>query len=714
MTKRKNILNNSFFVRLAILIGLSILFLIALFIRLFQIQVIDRAKYVEKAKKQYLAEAQLTSDRGIIYDRSLESLAVNRQSFSIGVDVNKITDADFAATHLSIIFKKDKESLLEKLKTNRSFFWLSRRENEEKKVILDSLNIPGIVINKEPIRFYPKGTLGAHVIGFTNIDLKGLNGIESEKNWELTGNNGLVHYTRDARGNRIVDMTQPVKKPQKGKNVVLTINNTVQWIVEEELKYAVEKFEADAGVVIITNPKTGEILALATNPTFNPNKAGAYPIENRRNRAITDSYEPGSTFKSFYMATVIEKKLKKPDDIVFCENGKYTIYDQTVKDEAAYGWLSVAKVLKKSSNIGMAKIAMDIEPKIIYSLIRDFGFGLETGIDLPGEASGELKDYIKWSKHTPIAMSRGYEISVTPIQMTMAYGAIANGGELLKPKICLGVFDKVEKMKHFVKPEVIRRVISESTAKTLTNMLEEVVYDGTGKRAFIKGLRIAGKTGTSMKYDNKLKRYSENEFVSSFIGFFPAESPQMLIYVMVDNPQLGHLGGKVAAPTFKKILQRVIRFVDIAPKSDVYFVNKNNETEENKHPIIPDLTNRRITVAKEIAQQLGLELVVANEGDFISHQKLVLSKNKNGPVKLLINLKKFNDNQGAYTFVPQVKGLGLRDAVATMSQKKLKVIVHGSGKVVRQRPNAGDKIRKGATCVVECEPTVNLAQFTSW
>ena len=714
MVGRKKIIHDDFFKRLPVLLVLCLIFWLVLVGRLFQIQIVDRAKYVEKAKKQYIAEAELSSDRGIIYDRMLEPLAVNRQTHSIGLDCRKVKDPGFAATHFSVLFRNSKESYLSKLESHKTFFWLSRRVNQEKANILDSLNIPGTIIRREPIRFYPKGELAAHTIGFTNIDLKGLNGIESVKNWDLTGNNGLVFYTKDARGNRIIDMTKPVKKPKKGKNVILTINNTVQWIVEEELKYAVDKFDADAGVVLVTNPKTAEILASAVVPTFNPNNAGASSVRNRRNRAITDVHEPGSTFKAFYMATVIEKGLKKPDDIVFCENGEYTIYDQTVKDEAPYGWLSVAKVLKKSSNIGMAKIALEIAPKTIYSVVRDFGFGLETGIALPGEASGELKNYINWSKHTPIAMSRGYEISVTPLQMVMAYGAIANGGLLLKPKICLDVVDKIEKKKYSVKPDVIRRVITESTAKTLTTMLEEVVYDGTGKRAYIKGLRIAGKTGTAMKYDTELKRYSEDKFVSSFIGFFPAESPQMLIYVMIDNPKVDHLGGKVAAPTFKKILQRVLHFVDIVPKSDIYYVNNKNEIKKEKHFSIPDLTNKKVEAAKEIAEQFGIELVAENPGDIISSQELVLNKKTGTRPQLRVKLKKLDISKGDYTLVPSVKGLGLREAIVRMSKEKLRVIVEGSGRVVRQNPEPGKKIRVGARCVIECQPSIDLAQFESW
>ncbi len=718
MAGKSEITKESFINRLIILVGMAMIFYAILIIRLLQIQIIDRQYYIEKAKKQYLAEAELPSDRGLIYDRNLEPLAVNRHSYSVGVDATKIDNPKFAASHFSVLFGKSREEWLKKIEDKTSFFWLSRRIGKEKKAILESLRIPGVIIRKEPIRFYPKGEIASQIVGFTDIDMKGLNGIELIKNWELTGNNGLAHYTRDAKGNRIIDINQPIKKPEKGNDVVLTINSTVQWIVEEELKYAVEKFEADAGVVLVTNPATGEILACGIIPTFNLNQASSSALEYCRNRAISDVYEPGSTIKSLVMAAVIEKGIKEPDDPVYCENGKYQIYDRTLEDVSPYGWLSVAKIVNKSSNIGMAKIAMEIEPQLIYEYLRDFGFGLETGISLPGEASGELKKCTTWSSYTPIAMSIGYEISVTPLQMAMAYGAIANGGLLLKPIICMEEANRVDTKNYRARPEVIRRVISKATAKTLINMLEEVVYDGTGKGAFIKGLRIAGKTGTSMKYDPDLKKYVKDKFVSSFIGFFPAEAPQMLIYVMIDNPRHDHLGGKVAAPIFKKILQRVLRLVDVLPKSDIYYATHKNsddgETRNLPHESsgFPNLIGKKVDAAQAIAQQLGLALVIENSGEVIAKQRLVFEPQKHKKTQLIVTLKKLVENHGEYTSVPKVKGLGLRDALSKMAQHRLRVVVEGSGRVVRQIPEAGSKMRAGARCVIQCEPGLNLAHFS--
>jgi len=702
MGSRKKIFENSMFQRLVVFVALSMLLLFLLFLRLFQIQIVNRNKYIEQAKRQYLYEAELKSQRGIIYDRNMEPLAVSRNAISVGVDVTKVINPDSVAEILSQYLAENQQSIKAKFKRVNSFVWVKRRIDDRAASFLDTLTIPGVRKIKESIRFYPRNNLAAHLVGFTDIDQKGLSGIELSQDENLTGNNGLALYKRDAYGFKMIDVEHPVKRPQKGQDVVLTINNTFQWIVEDELKYAIKKYQADAAVVIVADPRNGEILSLGVSPDYDLNQAGEYPADWRRNRAITDVYEPGSTFKSIIMAAILEEGLMKPDDIVFCENGRYQIYDREVKDATPYQWLSLQKVLKKSSNIGMAKITKDLDKRIVYKYLRAFGFGLESGIDLPGEASGEYKHYIEWSQYSTIAMSIGYEISVSPVQMVMAYAAIANGGLLLKPKIIL---TEQERQRGGAKPEIIRRVIAPTTAKTLTGMLEEVVYDGTGKRAFINGLRIAGKTGTAMKYDPAKKSYSEDSFVSSFIGFFPAEAPQYLIYVMIDNPRIDHLGGKVAAPTFKRILQRILKYVDIQPEFNRQLV----EGSVRQFPVVPDLTNKRIDVARAIARHLGFELLIEDEGDFVLSQKLVVESGQPTKQKLILKLGRINSSTAAYVAVPDIVGMDLRSAVSKLAQYQLRAYIHGSGRVIAQNPKPGTKMRAGARCVIECNPVTEVS-----
>ena len=697
--------------RLVVLLLLAHAFCILLLLRLFQVQVVNRPMYIEMAKKQYLFEEELKSQRGIIYDRNLNPLAVNKRSYSIGLDNRKVKNADSVATIFSQMLGKEKAYYLKKLLSGKSFLWIKRTVPDAIAAKFNSLKIPGVRVIKEERRYYPHGSLLSHVIGFTNIDLDGLSGIELIEDQELKGNDGLALYNRDTRGNKILDIEHPVKKPRQGKNVILTINSTFQWIAEEELKSAVEKFEADAGVVIVTNPNTAEILSMAIFPDYDLNAPGRYPADRRRNRAITDVYEPGSTFKSMVMAAILEENLRNPNDIVYCENGSYRVYDRTIKDVVPHGWLTLSNVIKKSSNIGMSKLAQEIDKKVIYRYLRDFGFGLETGIELPGEVSGELRHYTKWTGYTQIGMAIGYGISVTPLQMALAYGAIANGGYLLKPKIHLGTFDQVTGKFPKAEPEIIRHVISESTAKKLAGMLEEVVYDGTGKRAYIKGLRIAGKTGTAYKYDPALGRYSNDKFVSSFIGFFPADAPQLLIFVMIDNPKKGHLGGKVAAPTFRQILKRILRYADLKlEKSD----SLHTDPPENGIFKMQQLVGKRIDLVREIAKKKHWQLIEKNKGDIVATQRFVRSKDKNKSTQLIVTLKKLTSSDNRYTFVPRVVGKTMREAVSELAKSHLKVYVRGSGEVVKQIPSPGAKMRKNARCIIECEPPISLADFKSF
>ncbi len=695
-------------------IGLLLLahgFCALLILRLIQVQIIDRSQYIAQAKRQYLFEAELKSQRGIIYDRNLNPLAVNRKTYSIGVDTRKLANPDSAAEVFASFLGKNKFFYFNKLISGKSFIWIKRFVPGNIAQKIDSLKIPGVRIIKEERRYYPHGSLAAHVVGFTNIDMNGLSGIELTEDALLKGNDGLALYKRDVNGNKILDIEHPVKKPKQGKNIVLTINTTFQWIAEEELKKAIEEFEADAGVVIISNPNTAEILSMAVFPDYDLNSPGKYAASRRRNRAITDVYEPGSTFKSMVMAAILEENIKKPDDIVFCENGSFKVFDRTIRDVVPHGWLSVAKVIKKSSNIGMAKLSREVDRRIIYKYLRDFGFGLETGIELPGEVSGELKHYTKWTPYTQIGMSIGYGISVTPLQMVLAYGAIANGGYLLKPKIFLGAYDKINGKIPRAEPEIIRRVISDSTSRKLINMLEEVVYDGTGKRAYIKGLRIAGKTGTAMKYDPELGKYSDHEFVSSFVGFFPADAPQLLIFVMIDNPKKDHLGGKVAAPTFRNILKRILRYADLKQETDE---SQPKTPDENQKLKIPDLVGRRIDFVRDIAEKNHWELIEKNEGDVVLSQRFIPSDKENEPDKLVVTLKKLRIEDKKYTYVPKVVGKTIREAVTELAKNHLKVYVRGSGQVVKQIPSAGTKMRVNARCIIECQMPIPLSQFKSY
>lgn len=700
--------------RISFLLIMALLFWVILILRMAQLQLIDRGEYVEKAKSQYTMETKLASNRGNIYDRNADYLAINRPALSVGVDVSKIKDPNYAAGKFAEILGGNQSYYLRQLINGNHFIWLRRGLEDEIAPQFDSLKIEGVRIVNEMRRYYPHTRLAANLVGFTDVDLNGLSGIELTQDKVLRGSPGRAFHQKDALGKTFAGMSQSIQKPESGKNIITTIDNTYQLFAEEELKYAINENNADGGIVIVTNPNTGEILAMAVAPSFDPNEAGNFPPGSWRNRSITDSFEPGSTFKPIFMSAILEEDVKSPEDIIFCENGNYKIYDREIEDVSGYGWLTLRKIITNSSNIGMTKLAQEINPDVIYQYARDFGFGVKTGIELSGEVSGDLKNSIEWSRSTPIALAMGYEVSATALQMAMAYGTIANGGKLLKPKIYLDEFADNHSNGIVNKPKVIRQVISEETSKILCSMMEQVVDEGTGSHAAIPGLRVAGKTGTARKYDVKKQGYSTEEFVSSFIGFFPADNPQILITVIIDNPKKEYFGGIVSAPTFKRIAQRIYRTLEIDTGERIKKSTIENSQNLEIKIVMPDLTTKTIEVGAKILNGLGLDYHVENTGEIIAEQNPAPGTKVEQTSLVRLKLKELKLGNGKYTNVPKVVGLTIREALNKLTYENINVIVQGSGRVVKQNPLAGERIRIGARCVIECEPTINLSEFRSW
>ncbi|MBN1154619.1 PASTA domain-containing protein [candidate division KSB1 bacterium] len=711
MSRVEHYINRMIFIILCLLI-----FSAVLVIRIIQIQLIERGYYLKFAEEQYKSEKKLDSNRGEILDRNLQYLAVNKPVFSVGIDLSKLTDPYDAASKLSETFGDSIQYYFTLLTNSKKFIWIKRSIEDSLTHKIQSLQIPGISIVRETRRVYPEGKIAAHVVGFTDIDMNGLNGIEQSMDHMLKGSHGLAINQKDALGKNIAGTSHPVQEAKSGKNIVLTIDISFQRYATEELEKTLSDYDAESGIVCIINPQNGEILAMCNLPTFDPNDRSRSSNHSWRNRTITDAFEPGSTFKPIFMSSLLEEGIKKPDDIVFCHNGKYTIYNREIQDIHGYGWLSIDKIIANSSNIGMSKLSLEVKQDIIYQYARDFGFGVKTGIELIGEIPGTLKSTLDWSRHTPIAMSTGYEVSVTALQMAMAYGAIANGGNLLKPQILLADYESTHPIIRRSEPVVIRRVMSTETSQMLVDMLKEVVDDGTGTRAQIAGIDVAGKTGTAWRYDPKLKEYSYREFRSSFIGFFPAYDPEILILVMIDNPRGDYYGGIVAASTFKRIALKIIRKMQIESKpsfkSKIILAEANQPHESTV--TLPDLVSRRIDFATEILDDMGLEFNVMDNGDIVISQHPAPGSlvDRNSVVQL--NTKSLNAKDDTYTTVPKVIGKTVREALKSFAQSNLHVLVRGSGRVVRQEPEAGSRIRRGARCVIDCEPTMNLAEFVSW
>jgi cell division protein FtsI/penicillin-binding protein 2 len=697
-----------------IVIGVLVFWAI-LILRLVHIQIINKRKFVDMGVSQYTQTHELESTRGIIYDRQLNCLAVNQSVYSIGVDVTKLLDAEQVARVLSRYLKKNDRAILRDFKSNRNFVWLAREVDESLVEKIKKEKIQGIHILKESKRLYPYKNVASQLLGFTNVDETGLSGVEYAFNSDLHGKAGKSVVQQDALGEKLPGMSYSLEKPTAGKDVVLTIDYLYQSIVEEELRHSVQAFGADGGIVVMLNPQTGEILSLACEPSFDCNEARSSTPSLWRNRAITDAFEPGSTFKPILMSAIIQEKLKGLDEVIFCENGQYKIYDQVIRDHKPYGSLAISDILVHSSNIGMAKLARQVKSSLFYEYARDFGFGNLTNIELGGEIQGDLKETYKWSEMTPMAMSMGYEVAVTPIQLALAYATIANGGKLLAPQIMRQIGENVKNPGE-VKPRVIRQVLTAATSKTMRDLLEQVVNRGTGKNAAVEGLRICGKTGTAHKYAVDSRGYSANEYLSSFVGFFPAEKPEILLCVMLDNPRTTYWGSEVAAPTFKRIVQRLLNVDNrfSSPTQKVMLASHDRKKNDQiRLTELPDFTNRNWKSSQEFLKHFGIEAGTTNEGQVIIGQEPPSGTKITSDTEVKFTLFQFKEDS-SYCITPKVIGLSVREALNRLTLANIQAKIHGNGKVFRQEPAAGERVKAGAFCQLDCRAPVQPEMFPSW
>ncbi|MBS0657327.1 MAG: penicillin-binding protein 2 [Verrucomicrobia bacterium] len=446
-------------------------------------------------------------------------------------------------------------------------------EAQKLRALLDAHKVRGVYFESEAKRVYPNGSLLAHVIGFVDKDGVGVQGVERTMEQYLAGTPGYRQIERDRTGRELGEHRGVEQAPRDGDDIVLTIDSALQSIVEQELADAVKQYRPEMATIVMMRPKTGEVLAMASSPTYDPNSIAASMGPEGRNRAISDMIEPGSTFKIVAIGGALNEKKVKPETQVFCENGRWAVGDGTLRDSHPYGTLSVHDVLVKSSNIGSAKLAMQLGSRSFLKYIRAFGFGERTGIELPGEINGVVHPVEKWSEISITRIPMGHEVGVTPLQMTAAMCAVANGGEWIAPRIIQAVVDgRTGKTVVAPEPPPVRRVLSENIANQVRSALEEVVTRGTAKSAAVKGFRVAGKTGTAQKVDPKNGGYMKGKYVVSFIGYLPAEDPQFVCLVTLDNAQTTgnqYAGGLVAGPIFSKIAEKAAKQLGLTPNPDL-------------------------------------------------------------------------------------------------------------------------------------------------
>jgi cell division protein FtsI (penicillin-binding protein 3) len=561
MTKSDLLRHRRVFVGMLFLLGFS-----GILARLFFLQVLHAAELTAKADRQHQKTVTVEGGRGAIVDRQGKVLAVNMDVPSVFGIPTSLDNPSGVAHDLARVLHVRPDDIERKLRQERSFVWIARKLDPEQGRRLAALSLDGIGIVLEGRRFYPNGTLLSHVLGFAGMDGQGLEGLERRYDKYLSGEKRLVVLQRDALGRTVFPKGISERAPTPGHSLTLTIDEFIQYVAEKELDEAVTSARAKGGMALVMEPKTGAILAMALSPKFDPNTMSGMSADRWRNRMITDAYEPGSTMKVVVAAAALEERVMKPYSLVYGENGRMEIARTVIHDHEKSGWMTFAEVIQKSSNIGAAKIAMQLEEARLYRYVKAFGFGEKSDIDLPGEIAGLMKEPKDWGRRSLASIAMGQEIGVTPLQLVTAISAIANGGWLMKPYVVSEIRDAGGHLVGRIEPHVRRQPISTATARMLTEILEGVVTIGTGRKAAVPGYRVAGKTGTAQKIDPRTGAYSSSLLVGSFVGYVPAEDPRLAIVVVIDEPKAEAWGGVVAAPVFRRIAEQVLPHLGVSPQ----------------------------------------------------------------------------------------------------------------------------------------------------
>jgi len=670
--------------RLLIVACLTLLWMTAVFGRLGYLQLFRHSEYMARAQRQQQRVIEITPKRGAIFDRNMHPLAMSILVDSAFAVPSEFGDQQLAARLLSGVLGIPREVLEARLKSSHSFVWIARKLPPDKKEAVEALNLKGVYFQKENQRIYPKRDLAAHVLGFVDLDEKGLGGIEYELDGQIRGKSEKIIVMADAR-QRWFDGGEAQR--ERGANVVLTLDEKIQYIAERELATAIAKTHAMAGTVMVMNPNTGEILALANWPKFNPNAANEAPAEARMNRAVAALYEPGSTFKLITLAAAFDQGTTRPEEVFDCENGAVYVAGHRIRDHKPFGLLSVTDILAQSSDVGAIKIALRLGAPKFYDYIRAFGFGQPTGVDLPGESKGLLRRLENWSAVSIGSISMGQEVGVTPIQLISAVSAIANGGMLYKPRVIaeLRRGNRVLPAEGLLGPAEPRKVIHPETAATLRQLMEGVVLNGTGKLAHLDGWTAAGKTGSAQKIDPATGRYSPTHFIASFTGFAPISNPAVTILVSLDSPVGLHEGGMVAAPVFKRIAEQVLPYLDVprdvpmGPRL-VQAAYKNREVSDRA-----TLEDFAPTDFSGLPDQPPVQTSVSNPKE---------GKSGTPPVTVAVD-------EGGDIQVPDLSGKTMREVTTICLRLGLDPVLVGSSLATNQMPSAGANVRRGAKITVQ-------------
>jgi cell division protein FtsI (penicillin-binding protein 3) len=641
--------------------------------RAYELQVLQSPTLRAMAEEQYLKNIALSPKRGTIYDRNGAELAISVDVDSVYANPRRLRElgADLAevAARLASLLGLDPGPVAERLATERHFVWVKRRVSPKEGKAVAALGIPGIELTAESRRFYPNRELASHVLGFANIDGKGIEGLELDLDEKLRGSSELVPAIRDRRGFVVFSEQLLDDRAAQGDDVVLTLDKTLQHVAERELELTVRTFEAKGGSVVVLDPLSGEILAMANFPTYNPNEpAGAHP-SHRRNRAITDRFEPGSTLKPFTIAGALAAGVISPSQRIDCEDGKLRVAQYTIHDTHRWEALTPSEILAYSSNIGTAKAGMQLGRARLYRTLRDFGFGAKTGLGFTGETAGILRHYKRWYDMDAATIAFGQGMSATALQLAAGTAAIANRGRLLRPQLVKRIEDARGEIVQEALPHLERQVVPPRIASMVADMLVAVTGPGgTGVEAAIDGHLVAGKTGTAQKADYVRGGYAEGKWVSSFVGFAPARKPRLVAAVIIDEPLIAHHGGTVAAPAFRRIVEAGLRHLGVVATAPVE-AQLASARRGNKKRAEPSA----------VAQTADPEPV--SEEAAAAAEPLADGERR----------------------VPDLIGYGARQALIKVREADLSLALRGSGVVVLQRPGGGEVAPSGSAIEVLLE-----------
>lgn len=705
--------------RISLLMAGIGLILILLLLRLAWLQFIRGDELTNKALENRLREVQLEPKRGVIYDRNGKELAISVSADSVGATPSQIKDPEAVAAELAPILEMEKDKLVKLLSKRASFVWIANKIDSAKARKIREKNLPGISLYEEPLRYYPNGSFAAHLLGFVQFRGNvGGGGVEAALEKELRGVPGKIVVEYDAAGRPIPQATHRYYPSVEGNSVVLTIDETIQHFVERELDNVMEKHKPAHAAIIMMDVKTGEILALGVRPTYDPNQYFKFPHELwSKNFAVADAYEPGSTFKVITAAAALEEGVVRPQDR-FYDPGFKEVLGKKIRcwKAGGHGSQSFVEVTQNSCNPGFIEVALRLGVEKFSNYVRAFGFGKLTGINLPGEGEGILVNPKKATQLDLATMAIGQSNAVTPIQLLTAVAAVANDGQLMKPQIVKEIRDIKGNVVRKIEPQPVRQVISATTARELRGLLENVVARGTGQKAYLEGYRAAGKTGTAQKAGPG-GGYAPGKYVSSFVGFAPADNPRVAALLVIDEPQGEYYGGVIAAPVFGAVMGDTLKYLGVMPQLDAGIKPdprllpsqpRQQESGEKLQAVeVPSLVNLPVAEARQLAEKAGLKVLVEGEPGVVQRQFPLAGAVVTQGTEILLSTRKGEVPAGTKVTVPDVSGKTLRDAATLLALSGLRLEAEGSGVAYEQSILPGEKVAAGTVVKVKFRPPSN-------